>query len=98
MARKEVIVPKERRKGNGNWIKVIGARENNLKNINVEFPLGVLTAVTGVSGSGKSTLVNEILFKALHRAVNRARRYPGAHKEIRALSILIRLLILTRVL
>ncbi|HCY06714.1 MAG TPA: excinuclease ABC subunit UvrA [Erysipelotrichaceae bacterium] len=83
--KKEVIVPKERRKGNGNWIKVIGARENNLKNINVEFPLGVLTAVTGVSGSGKSTLVNEILFKALHRAVNRARRYPGAHKEIRGI-------------
>lgn len=80
--KKEVIVPKERRKCNGNWIKVIGATENNLKNIDVEFPLGVLTAVTGVSGSGKSTLVNEILFKSLHRDVNRARSFPGAHKKI----------------
>ncbi|SCN25918.1 Excinuclease ABC subunit A [Clostridium sp. N3C] len=80
--KKEVIVPKERRKGNGKWIKVIGARENNLKNIDVEFPLGVLTAVTGVSGSGKSTLVNEILFKALHKEVNGARSFPGAYKKI----------------
>ncbi|NLZ48686.1 MAG: excinuclease ABC subunit UvrA [Clostridiales bacterium] len=80
--KKEVIVPKERRKGNGKWIKVIGARENNLKNIDVEFPLGVLTAVTGVSGSGKSTLVNEILFKALHKEVNGTRSFPGAYKKI----------------
>lgn len=80
--KKEVIVPKERRKGNGKWIKVIGARENNLKNIDVEFPLGVLTAVTGVSGSGKSTLVNEILFKALHKEVNGARSFAGAYKKI----------------
>lgn len=83
--KKAVMVPKERRKGNGKFIKVIGATENNLKNIDVEFPLGVLTAVTGVSGSGKSTLVNEILFKALHKEVNRARSFPGAHKEIQGI-------------
>lgn len=77
----KIPVPTTRRQGNGN-IKVIGACENNLKNIDVEFPLGVLTCVTGVSGSGKSSLVNEILYKHLARELNRARVIPGKHKEI----------------
>ena len=64
------------------WLKVVGAKEHNLKNINVNFPLGVMTCVTGVSGSGKSSLVNEILYKRLARDLNRARTIPGAHKDI----------------
>lgn len=80
----KIPVPATRRKGNGN-IKVIGACENNLKNIDVEFPLGVLTCVTGVSGSGKSSLVNEILYKHLARDLNRARVIPGKHKEIQGI-------------
>ena len=76
-----IPVPAERRKPSG-WIKVVGAQENNLKNINVEFPLGVMTCVTGVSGSGKSSLVNEILYKHLARDLNRARCIPGKHKGI----------------
>ncbi len=76
-----VPVPDRRREPSG-WIKVLGAQENNLKNINVEFPLGVLTCVTGVSGSGKSSLVNEILYKHLARDLNRARCIPGRHKGI----------------
>lgn len=79
---KKIVVPETRRKGNGKTIKIIGAKENNLKNINVEFPLGVLTSVTGVSGSGKSTLVNEILYKGLNKRVNKSRVIPGLHKEI----------------
>lgn len=79
-----IPVPEKRRTPAG-WIKVIGARENNLKNINVEFPLGVITCVTGVSGSGKSSLVNEILYKHLARALNRARCIPGKHKGIEGL-------------
>jgi excinuclease ABC subunit A len=80
--RKYISVPEERRKPNGSWIKVKGAKHNNLKNISVEFPLGVFTAVTGVSGSGKSTLVNEILYKGLNKIVNGAKSYPGNYKEI----------------
>ncbi|MBD7913876.1 excinuclease ABC subunit UvrA [Clostridium sp. Sa3CUN1] len=79
---KTIKIPKERRKGNGNYITVKGAKENNLKNINVKFPLGTLTMVTGVSGSGKSTLVNEILYKGLNRLVNRSKNPVGDHKEI----------------
>lgn len=79
---KTIEIPKERRKGNGNYITVKGAKENNLKNINVKFPLGTLTMVTGVSGSGKSTLVNEILYKGLNRLVNKSKNPVGAHKEI----------------
>ena len=77
----KIPVPSERRKPTG-WLKVVGAKEHNLKNINVNFPLGVMTCVTGVSGSGKSSLVNEILYKRLARDLNRARTIPGAHKAI----------------
>ena len=77
----KIPVPAERRKPTG-WITIKGAAENNLKNIDVSFPLGVMTCVTGVSGSGKSSLVNEILYKALAKKLNRARTIPGKHKEI----------------
>ena len=77
----KIPVPSERRKPTG-WLKVVGAKEHNLKNINVNFPLGVMTCVTGVSGSGKSSLVNEILYKRLARDLNRVRTIPGAHKDI----------------
>ncbi|MGL5245348.1 MAG: excinuclease ABC subunit UvrA, partial [Sarcina sp.] len=79
---KKVELPKERRKGNGNFITVKGAKENNLKNINIKFPLGTLTMVTGVSGSGKSTLINEILYKGLNKIINKAKDIPGCHREI----------------
>ena len=79
-----IPVPALRRTPTG-WLKVLGARENNLKNIDVEIPLGVLTCVTGVSGSGKSSLVNEILYKHLARDLNRARCIPGKHKDIQGL-------------
>ncbi|MCI2779628.1 excinuclease ABC subunit UvrA [Clostridium perfringens] len=79
---KKVELPKERRKGNGNFITVKGAKENNLKNVTAKFPLGTLTMVTGVSGSGKSTLVNEILYKGLNKIVNKAKDLPGKFKEI----------------
>ena len=77
----KIPVPKERRKPTG-YITVKGARENNLKNIDVDFPLGIMTCVTGVSGSGKSSLVNEILYKKLAKVLNRARTIPGEHDEI----------------
>ena len=77
-----LIFPKKRREPNGKWLKVVGARENNLKNIDVSFPLGVLTCVTGVSGSGKSSLVNEILYKRLASQLNRARTKAGDHDDI----------------
>ena len=80
--KKLIEVPEVRRKGNGQVIKVMGAKENNLKNINISIPLGTLTAVTGVSGSGKSTLVNEILYKGLNKLVNKSKKPVGKHKEI----------------
>lgn len=80
--KKMIEVPKERRKGNGSVIKVKGAQENNLKNINVDFPLGTFTVVTGVSGSGKSSLVNEVLYKGLNKIINKSRRPAGKFKEI----------------
>ena len=80
----KIEVPKERRKPTG-WIEVRGAKENNLKNINVKIPTGVMTCVTGVSGSGKSSLVNEILYKKLANVLNRARTHAGAHKEIKGI-------------
>ena len=79
--RVSIPIPDKRKKPSG-WITVKGAKENNLKNINVKFPLGVMTCVTGVSGSGKSSLVNEILYKALARKLNRARTIPGNFKDI----------------
>lgn len=79
--KKRIPVPETRRTPTG-WIKVLGAQENNLKNVDVEIPLGVMTCVTGVSGSGKSSLVNEILYKHLARELNRARCIPGRHKGI----------------
>jgi len=78
----KIHVPEERRAGDGKNITVKGARENNLKDVSVAFPLRKLTAVTGVSGSGKSTLVNEILYKAVHRKVNKARILPGKHDAV----------------
>lgn len=77
----QIPVPKERKKPTG-YLKVVGARQNNLKNIDVEIPLGVMTCVTGVSGSGKSSLVNEILYKSLAKKLNRARTIPGDHDRI----------------
>ena len=83
---KEVIeIPKKRRSGNGKSIKITGCKENNLKNINVEFPLGKFICVTGVSGSGKSTLVNEILCKALSNKINRSKDKPGKFKDIKGI-------------
>ena len=83
--RRAVPVPAERRKGNGKFLEVIGAEQNNLKKINVKIPLGEFVCVTGVSGSGKSSLVNEILYKSLARELNRAKTTPGAHKAIRGM-------------
>ena len=79
-----IPVPTERKKPTG-YLKVVGAQENNLKNIDVKFPVGVMTCVTGVSGSGKSSLVNQILYKRLARDLNRARTIPGKHKRIEGL-------------
>ncbi|MCX7998829.1 MAG: excinuclease ABC subunit UvrA, partial [Leptospiraceae bacterium] len=78
----KIPIPKERRKGNGKFIKIIGAQENNLKNVDVAIPLGTLTVVTGVSGSGKSTLINEILYKQLAHKLHHAKLVAGKHKKI----------------
>ena len=80
--KRTIPVPNERRKGNGKFLKIIGAQQNNLKNINVKIPLGEFVCVTGVSGSGKSSLVNEILYKKLAKELNRAKCKAGKHKKI----------------
>lgn len=80
--RKKIPVPKERRSGNGKMLTITGARQNNLKDLTVKFPLGKLIAITGVSGSGKSSLMNEVLYKSLARKLNRARTQPGDHDSI----------------
>ncbi len=80
--KKYIPIPKIRRKGNGKFLEIQGASENNLKNINVKIPLGTITGVTGVSGSGKSTLVNEIIYKKLSVVLNKAKNIPGKHKNI----------------
>ncbi|MBV4428468.1 excinuclease ABC subunit UvrA [Clostridium tyrobutyricum] len=80
--KKKIEVPKNRRTGNGKYINIIDASENNLKNINVKFPLGIFNCITGVSGSGKSTLVNEILYKGLNKSINGSKDNPGKHKSI----------------
>lgn len=83
--KKKIEVPQTRRKGNGLYLKVVGAAENNLKNINISIPLGVFTCVTGVSGSGKSSLVNEIIYKQLAKDLNGARTKSGKHKAIKGI-------------
>ena len=80
----KIPVPTERKQPTG-WLRIRGAAENNLKQVNVDIPLGVMTSVTGVSGSGKSSLINEVLYKTLARDLNRARTIPGKHKEIQGL-------------
>ncbi|MBW8349536.1 excinuclease ABC subunit UvrA [Bacillus sp. IITD106] len=82
---KFIPLPIERRKANGRFLEIKGAKENNLKNVNVKFPLGLFIAVTGVSGSGKSTLINEILHKSLAQKLHKAKARPGAHKEIKGI-------------
>jgi len=86
--KKSIPVPKERRKGNGQKLEVIGAAENNLQHIDADFPLGVMTCVTGVSGSGKSSLVNEVLYKGLAGELNRVKVKPGKHDAIRGMEYL----------
>ncbi len=86
--KKIIPVPEKRRSGNGNFLKITGARENNLKNIDVSIPLGVMSCITGVSGSGKSSLINEILYKELAAKLNRAKTHPGKNSGIEGLKYL----------
>ena len=83
--KKEIQIPEITREGNGNFIEIVKANENNLKNINVKFPLGKFTCITGVSGSGKSTLINDILYKGIASKINKLRDRPGKHKEIKGI-------------
>lgn len=86
--KKKIEIPETRRQPNGKWIEIKGAKENNLKNINVKIPLGLFTCITGVSGSGKSSLVNGILYKALAKELNRSKIRPGKYKDIKGLEFL----------
>lgn len=83
--RKRIEVPHKRRQPNGKWLEVVGAKENNLKDIDVKIPLGLFTCITGVSGSGKSSLINEILYKKLANDLNKARLRPGEHEYIKGI-------------
>ena len=89
-----IETPKTRRKPNGKWIEIIGAEENNLKNIDVKIPLGLFTCITGVSGSGKSSMTNEILYKAIAQKVNRAKIKPGKYKDIKGLENLDKVIVI----
>lgn len=86
--KKKIPVPAVRREGNGSFLEVVGAAQNNLKNVNVKIPLGTFTCVTGVSGSGKSSLVNEVIYKVLANELNRAKQKPGKYREIKGLEFL----------
>jgi len=86
--RRKIEIPKERRKGNGNYLKVLGAKEHNLKNVAVEIPLGTFTCVTGVSGSGKSSLVNGVLYNVLANKLNRAHTVSGKHERVEGIEFL----------
>ncbi len=86
--KKFIPIPLERKKPNGKWIEIIGAKENNLKNVKVRIPLGVFTSVTGVSGSGKSTLINEILYKSLAKELHRSKQKPGQFGQIKGIEYL----------
>lgn len=86
--KKKIPLPAERREGNGNFLEIVGASQNNLRNVDVKLPLGTFTCVTGVSGSGKSSLVNEVLYKVLANELNRAKQKPGKYKEIHGLEFL----------
>ncbi|MFW9922011.1 MAG: excinuclease ABC subunit UvrA [Candidatus Thorarchaeota archaeon] len=88
VGKREIPIPKKRRKGNGAILSVIGASENNLKNVNVDFPLGLFIAVTGVSGSGKSSLITDVLWTTLAKELNRAGTKPGKHREIKGIEFL----------
>ena len=92
----KIEVPKTRRKGNGKYLEVVKASQNNLKKINVKFPLGKFICVTGVSGSGKSTLVNEILCKTIANKLYRSKEIPGACKEVKGIENLDKLVVITQ--
>lgn len=94
--KEKIDVPKSRRKGNGTFIEIKGATENNLKNINVKFPLGTFTSVTGVSGSGKSSLVNEILYKGIATNIYKMKDKPGKFKEIKGIELIDKIIDITQ--
>ena len=94
--KRKILVPEKRRKGNGKFLKIMGAKENNLKNINVSFPLGTFTCVTGVSGSGKSSLVNEILYKSLANNLYSSKERPGKYREIKGMDEIDKVVLITQ--
>lgn len=94
--KEKIEIPSKRRKGNGNFIEIKGARENNLKNVNVKFPLGTFISVTGVSGSGKSSLVNEILYKGIASNIYKMKDKPGLHKEIKGIDLIDKIIDITQ--